>query len=232
MKINLIVATLLSCSISIFAQTNYIAVTTAMEANLPNVALKTLQKMPKESRDALFWYHKGSAYNSLSLYKEALVALNKSLELKNSNSSALFMAMAFAHMKLDDLSRASTFINKAVAITPTNPVCYMQQAEIYIRQHNYVAAEGVLHTAYRLAEQDIILRKLAQVYLAQEKYSKAKRLLMKRLPLHKVYYLMARAYEQNSNLQEALKHYRLSVSAKTSFEPSSKAIERILNENA
>jgi len=230
MKINVAITSIIFYTINIFAQTNYIAVKTAMEANLPNVALKTLERMSEDSKDYIYWYYKGNAHNSLSHYEEAIVALNKSIEL-NSTDSAVFMAMAFAHMKLGEIDKASTFINKAVAINPTNPACYMQQAEIYIHKKDYISAENVLHTAYRLAALDIIVQKLAQVYMLQKKYQEAKILLMKRLPLHEVYYLMAKVYEQNADLEGALKHYRLSLSAKTHFEPSAKAIKRILNDS-
>ncbi|MFA5353501.1 MAG: tetratricopeptide repeat protein [Thermodesulfovibrionales bacterium] len=202
-----------------YGEDQYLAVKTAIQSGMPQVAILELKANREMEKDPLYWLYLGTACREAGKYDDAVSAFMSGLKL-NSRNSGLLDGLGVTYAKTGDYPRAVDSIKKALDLEPTNPKYYNDLGLVYLLQKEADMAMNSFSTSFKLSQSIETVKNLSFAYGMKGDYKKARELLMDAFPLHEVYYILGQAHELNSETEKAVELYKMSTVAKKDYKPA------------
>lgn len=215
---------LLFCFILLVGQSfgegdRYLAVRTAIDSGMPQVAILELKAQKDGEKDPVFWFYLGTAYRESGKYDEAVEAFMNGLKL-DPKSGGIHDGLGVALAKKGEHLRALESIRKALELEPTSPKYYSDLGLAYLLMKDADMAMRSFATSYKLSQSKETVKNMSFACGMKGDYKKAKELLMEAFPLHEVYYVLGQVHELNRDTERAVDMYKMSTTANRDYRPA------------
>ena len=133
-----------------------------------------------KNKSLMGYYQKAIAQNKLKQYDDSRASFSKVLELTEKNKDAKARASNYATMsalywrQLNDKDSANYFLDKAIALDPSNPRFVIQRGDMFADEKNYEQAFTQYDKAVQMGKADAemyAIRSNARIKSMQEKYN-------------------------------------------------------------
>lgn len=133
-----------------------------------------------KNKSLIGYYQKAIAQNKLKQYDASRASFAKVIELTEKNKDTKARASNYATMsalywrQLNDRDSANYFLDKAIALDPSNPRFIIQRGDMYVNEKNYDQAFVEYDKAVAMGKADAemyAIRSNARIKSMQEKYN-------------------------------------------------------------
>ncbi len=189
-----------------------LCVALSLERHTPDELKAKAQELAELSQVAEDWAHYARAMNWLDRESEAIPKLEEVLE-KNPDNISILRWLAALHGSAGSVTRAEALLDRALALSPTRPILYLDKGQLLARTERTREALEAFDEAVRLnpkGAKDIAIEK-ARVLLKREEYSAAREVLSPFLSKgHEIPHLLVIygvTFAEEDKMSEALEYF-------------------------